>query len=382
MVNSEDLDLFVGRSEQIDILKDWSSEQSFTRSLLTGSAGVGKTSLVCKAYYGLEEFIRLDLSILPNISLIFSFIARRLIERAVETKCPSVKKLKNEYEKVIQTTTGRRLTAGKGPVPAGIESVYSTTHIPFIPQDHVNILIEKALKILHKKLGRITLLLDEADPNLLPGATRDNMLGIIRSLKIKKPSLLIWPVRDEGSKYFWENPSSMERQLFMWHLYVPPLDAKDSPGAPDVLYKRLEKVSSKNRSKEIILKDLAQKIAILADGNIREYIRFCKEVLKTASKNSEQLPISNNFAISQILSFHKELVLSEEEYNFLKYLASYPSSSSDDEIKTEFDLGETQIRARLKDLEKKYLAVKKIGKHGKLIYKPSEKAKILINIPR
>ena len=345
--------------------------------LLTGAAGVGKTSLICRAYSKVKKFIRLDLSILPNISLIFSFIARALVNMALDFKCPGAKNLKNEYDKIIHITEGRQIKAGGGPLPASVESIYSKMYIPFIPQDHVHTIIARAIKLLHENFGRILLLLDEANPNLLPGATRGNMLGIIRFLKMQKPSLLLWPVRDDRFKKLWEDPNSMERQLFLWHTDIPPLGVPGSPGASDILYKRLEKADSKKGAK-IIPEDLTKKVVLLADGNIREYIRFCREILKTGVKNVVPLPIPSDFAISTILSYHKELIPSKEECDILKYLDRSPSSSSDPEIQTAFDLKETQIRERLKTIEQKHLAIVNMEKFGKLTYRPSEKALILL----
>jgi hypothetical protein len=203
------------------------------------------------------------------------------------------------------------------------------------------------------------------------------MYGIVRSLRIKKPSLLIWTSREEDLVVLWQDPRSPVRQIFHWHKYISPLGGMDSPGASEVLYRRLEKAGSKKPS-SIISEQLAQGIAVLAEGNIREFIRFIKEILKEGAKSKAKLPIEEQYAISTVLNYHKELNLSSFEYLVLKYLKDAPSSSSDKGIQEVLGLKETQARDRLKALEGKKLVFALEEKYGKLLYKPTEKSLLLM----
>jgi predicted transcriptional regulator len=380
LTQSKELDLFVGRKEAIADLKEWQESKVTTFGILSGEAGTGKTSLVCKAFSNLKGFIRIDVSKVPSFSMAPSLIAKALIDECLKSNCNGAKTIEKEYKYAIRVTKGRQLAAGSGPMPAKVESIYHETHVPFVVPDHVYSIVNKAIKLLHRKFHKLALVFDEADPELKEDATVDNVIATIQAFELPGPSIFIWPVRSDEVRKNWRNPKSNERRLFDWHKNISHIGTVDAPSAWDILNRRLLNVGVK-KGERIISPEVAEDIAVLVDGNLREFIRFCRDILRKGAREKVKLPISLKYAISTIRKIHGEL-LDSEERRMLQYLKNSPSSASSTKLQKKFNLKRRTLQDHLDILYKKKLVTYKRqkSKSGKYqnVYSPSKKAKLLL----
>jgi len=284
--------IFVGRSEEINHLREWAESQDSNVVLLTGPAGSGKTSLVHHAFSEYPEFVRIDFARGMKPESFPYLLAMELLDA-----CSRLSNLSRDdvsRVKVIQTdlmndtvvTTTIAAGASAKFLGAGVEATGSkaTETKPLKIPDSDVVACRHLADILYRSYSkRLILSLDEADSDLVPGISPAYVMGLIRAMEMPDHSMTIWPTRDRQTRDNFSRLKSVEKQVFSERLTLCGLGDDGGPGAVEVLQSRFTQAGL-SWSDSPVSSELAEFIGRLSRGNIREFIRYTKTVLEESAR--------------------------------------------------------------------------------------------------
>ncbi|MGB9587543.1 MAG: AAA family ATPase [Armatimonadota bacterium] len=381
--------IFVGRSEEIDHLREWAESQDSNVVLLAGPAGSGKTSLVHHAFSEYPEFVRIDFARGMKPESFPYLLAMQLVDAC--SQLPNLSTDDVSRIKDIQTSlmndTGVTTTIAAGAsaklLGAGIEATGSqaTETRPIKIPDSEVAACRHLVDILYRSYHQhLILSLDEADSELVPGITPGYVMGLIRALQMPDHSMTIWPTRDRQTRDNFSRLNSVEKQVFSERISLSGLGAHGGPRAVEILQSRFIQAGL-SWSDSPISSEVAEFIGRLSQGNIREFIRYTKTVLEESARTSKKAPIGMDYAGEVLVRFYEELRLSPEERIILEFLRDRPSSSSDKEFCDLLGVGRTQVLEKMKPLvdQERVSAVE--GKQTKITYKVTPSTLALLKLP-
>jgi len=381
--------IFVGRSEEINYLREWAESQDSNVVLLTGPAGSGKTSLVHRAFSEYPEFVRIDFARGMKPESFPYLLAMELLDACSQLSNLStddVSRIK-DIQTNLMNDTGVTTTIAAGAsvkfFGAGVEtngSQATETKPLKIPDSDVAACRHLADILYRSYSKRLILSLDEADSELVPGITPAYVMGLIRALEMPDHSMTIWPTRDTQTRDNFSSMKSVEKQVFSERLTLCGLGDNGGPGAVEILQSRFAQAGI-SWSDSPISSELAEFIGRLSRGNIREFIRYTKKVLEESARSGKKAPIETSFAGEILVRFFEELRLSPEERIILEYLRDRPSSSSDKGFRDLLGVSRTQVLEKMKPLvdQERVSAVE--GKQTKITYEVTPSTLALLKLP-
>ncbi len=377
LITEEELKYFVGRKDDMEFLKSRTGGSQHTKVLITGTAGIGKTSLVCRYNEGKDNFIRFDFRKAGDFSVIPRFITDELILFASHMEGVDISDIEREYNNIISKTTGKEATLGSGPMPASGTLSKQTTVTPIISPLVAHKIGQQVIERLHTKLGYLSYLFDETDH--LPGVTKEAIYSLLEYWNFPSPSTAVLTSRNEDATEGWQDPNSIERQIFQFHRKLEPPWVPGTGNSKELLEVRFEGHYPKRGLWQFPLQDeTADLIDVLSEGNVREFLRYVMNVLISGAELNKERPIGPSFAFGVLRNEFRLLHLSSDDRLVLNYLRENPSSTSDDSFLKQMKLARTTIQARFSNLEERHLITMSIEKK-KHIYTTTRKANLLLD---
>jgi len=212
-------EVFVGRIDEVEFLRELVESQNSDTVLLAGPAGSGKTSLVYHAFKRYPQFVRIDFAREMKPESFPYVLAMQLIDACASSSGMStldtsrVRQIQMNLTNETTITTAVTASASAKPLGMGVEasgSQATATKPVKIPDSDVSACRELA-HILHRTCGgKLILSLDEADSDLVPGITPRYIMGLIRALEMPAYSVVVWPTRDTETRDRFSNPESSE----------------------------------------------------------------------------------------------------------------------------------------------------------------------------
>lgn len=379
LIKQEDFDLFLGRQEDIQDIQTYASGNGVKAILVTGIAGIGKTTFVCKAFWDSSCFIRVDLSSTSGINFADAEIAHTCVKYLKE-KGLRGEDLNENLKMSISTTSGRGLSAGTS--GTNIKSHYQQTKSQardFIFQETIS----EALERICRSKRNIVMFLDETDHFF--NESLDNLLILCRRIKNLLPevAVLIVANRDdkkELSKAF-ENTQSLASTTFDNHLVVQSLWKPGKGNILDILIPRFTRGKPSKGYLFPLSKEACFWVDVLAEGNLRDIFRYSRDILMAGYRKKQSIPLSGQFTVNILLEKHPKFRIDDEtDRAILKFLIKKSSSPSDKELLRTLKLGRLAIMKRLKPMEAAWLVERTRPnlKRRKEVYSVTQKGKTLI----
>ncbi len=372
-----DLGIFWGRTKEIREIRIRTNSQSKICLLLTGDAGIGKTTFLYKAFGEEKGFIRVNLSKARNIDEADGEIARSCILAAEKAGI----KAEDLYHRLIKSTsktTGRKLKAGIG--GAGVSSVNQKTETPERNYETEDIIYESC-KRMSKRNERVILVIDE--PDFLEPEMPANMANLCQRMKelIPTPGLLILAHRDSKDNFSkgFDDLKSIIRSTFDHHEYLKPLWELGRGNLKDILNPRFHRGKPLKSYVYPFTDKASFLIDVLSSANYREMLRYAKYVLQEGMIVEQEVPLSEKFILNILMKKFSELRIEADDLKILKYLLKKTASVSDKQF-INISKSRTTLQRRLEPLENRWLVERHtLPRTRKQVFGLTEKGKVLVN---
>jgi len=377
LLMQEELAYFVNREKELQLLKRYFDTNISQHILISGKAGLGKTSLVC--YLGIprenEDFIRINLSeSKQQEGQILDLITHDLLEFGCRLKIKGAENLgedflycKKETEEMAGDIKAGVIIEGKVSSKKGTEK--TRRRLPFDTEQILGkILVAVTNHIKHPPI----IFIDESDH--LPESTQETILLQIESLLVSNKCKVFFTTRKEIENIFLGDVNSKYRSRFTDIIPLGPIKPSAGSMAKLILEKRFEPCAGENyqypfaEETNIFLEDVS-------NGSIRELLRYTSFILSEASASKLLKPINVDFAF-KVLS-EKQLLASgieSKEYQIMKILELKPLSPSDKILQEKTLFKRATLNILLTELDKKGFT-QKICEGKKILHKLTPKGK-------
>lgn len=350
---SEDLDMFLGRVDELRVIKMYLDSGEKVCLLITGAPGIGKTTFICKAFQEEKGFIRVNLSRARNIDEADAEIARACIV-AMKRCGINIKEFDNRIKQSTSTITGRNMQAGG--LGIGVQSIYQQTEAP-LRNYEVEDIIKVSFEKLSKKTKRVVLGLDESD--FLGTKSHDDLCNLCQRMKelIPEPGVLILANRDEqrNFKNAYTDLNSLVRTIFDNHELLKHFWKPGEGDVQGLLEPRFERGKPTSDFSFPLSKNACYWIDIFSNGNIRELLRYTNYVLMKGADKKQKIPLQSNFVIEQLNDkFFGIEIEDPKEIKILKYLRNKPTSVADKNFQNA-TFSRSTLQRHLINLEKRWL---------------------------
>lgn len=369
-----DLPLFINRESEIGLLNNYAGGNDSTLILVSGAAGVGKSSYIFRTFEGHDCYIRSDLVRAGDFSLAANLIVDDLLLFAREQARINTSDIERRYRNSVSFSTGYQFDLGGGPVPArvGIQDQTITTQrlSPF----HTREIGQDLINRLHNKFNRLILFLDEVDN--IPGGDREKLYSLAKYWNLQRPSTLILATRSMEARKSWQDAQSLERHVFHYHVPIDEMWTLGANMGRDILDIRFNGHYNDNDDWQFPFQpESVIVIDAFAKGNIREFIRLSRLALMRGASEEERKPLVPSYVFNILVLEFEDQKLSQEDMEILKYLSKTPSYASDEHFQKAVDLPRTTVQEKLSKLEEEQFIEMKIIKR-KHIYSTTGKANL------
>ncbi len=374
LTSEEALKYFIGRGDDIGFLESHTGGHEHIKVLITGTAGIGKTSLVCRYNKGEDNFIRFDFRKAGDFSAIPRFIVDALMLFASRVPGLDISDLERDYNNIISRMSGKEATIGIAPVPVSGTLSKQTTVTPIISPMTIG---QQVIERLHAELGYLSYLFDETDH--LPGVTKEAIYSIVGYWNFPSPSTAVLTTRNEDATEGWQDSNSIERQTFQFHRKLEPLWVPGTGSAKKLLDVRFDGCFPRHKKWKFPLQDdSTDLIDVLADGNIREFLRYVLIALIAGAKQNQKIPLKPSFIFRILQDEFRSFALDEEERRILGYLRNTPAAVSDKTFLNKVNLKRSTAQNRIDELRDKILITMNVV-NQKHIFATTRKANLLLD---
>lgn len=381
LLRDEELGLFWNRDQELRDIRTWSVGSGRHNLLITGEAGCGKTSLVCKAFQQSKSFIRVDLfepRPLDKLTHVIVREALKLVRKTVSEKV--ARELESDHEEIYAETDGGESAIGGGPVPGSISHTHSESWTKRILPYHDRRVAFEALDAIRQKTGRVYILFDEADVHEEVIRNVFSIVSAIRSLQLPADSTVILTSRATDLRLSWRDPQSAVRQTFDTHQYIGPLFPAGEGQGKEILSLRFSIL--KENSGLPLEEEAIRMIESLSAGNVREFLRFARHALICGAARKESFPLTARFCWDAVSAEYQELIPDRYGLGILRYL-SFHGKPINTDMQREMGFDAPVLRAILARLidqgavERAGLEESKATGEKKLLYRLTAKGKWL-----
>lgn len=375
LLKEEELSFFIDREKEIEELSLYLSDEEPQNILISGPAGIGKTSLVSKVGVLREDFVRIDISYLEENQSVLERITIALLDFASQL---GVKGMDDLIETFYFTTKEVALSEKKAKVkiPIAEGAIEHKKGLEKAKKELVigkELLVEKLLGQTKSRLGNNlpVIFLDESDH--LPEGLQDKIFAIIEPLLVSPLCKVIFSTRREVRRVFQTDENSRYRARFTCGIEINPLRlASHGSTAREILSKRLSSEAAAGYQYPFD-GEFDRYIETVSNGNLRELLRYTYLIMTEAILRKLPLPISADSAC-EILA-EKGFLISDldiKDYQLLKLLESEPFSPSDEGLQDRTGLKRSTLNKKLGELEGKR-ALGKDTEGKRVVYRTTPK---------
>lgn len=372
----EDFTYFVNRDKEIAEVSSYLISSRPFNLLITGKAGIGKTTLINRVLLDFPLSLRVNLSqieehqtIIDRITLEVAKFAKRLgvkVANAIEKQLI--------YEsRLITSTTGK--IGGRLPFfETGLERKKEKEEVIREALISRETMLEE---MLEKIDGTPIIFLDDADH--LPTELQTNILESCEPVFVSKKCISIFATRRETGELFARDTDSVYRSRFLDFIELRDIIMRKPESVHQILVPRLEKVAL-----DFFRYPFGQEVEIflsnVCNSNIRELLRYAGLMLRQAVLQNVPLPISLEFAMAALASKNYLIgEVDEESYLILDTLRDKFLSVSDKEFQKSTGLARTTLLNICNRLCKDSLLERTIKKN-KIIYSLSYKGSQILTM--
>lgn len=377
LVLKEDMELFIGRENEIKKLSAWLQGRAKKAILVTGAPGSGKSSFVSRLLVENPGYVRVNLSQSNSIFDADVDIADEFI-RVVETFNISLaEKYRKRLIAVVTETTGRQLQAGVAPmgIRGSATSVFQRAYAP-VRSIEISSVIRDSANAIVDSGNRIALFIDETD--FFDDAHSEDIVKLVQRLKEKLPSssILIVANRDLDDRFSMDfhNPQTLVRSTFKNVFELDEPFSPDSTNLESLIESRLQRGKPTKMYTFPFTERSSRAIVSLSGGNFKTLLMYLEYVMIEGAQRKLKLPLEEKFVRNEICSsFDDACIHSDNEKNVLCHLAKSPSHLSDPDFSKL--LPRSTLHELLRDLERRALVRRNTRRLGvKQIYSVTEKA--------
>ncbi len=374
----EEFEYFVNREKETEEVSSYLRGDHSFNLLITGKAGIGKTTLINKVLYDFPISHRINLSRLEEHQAIMDRITIEVAKFAKKLGIKEGEDIEKQlvYELRLIKATVRKVDGGIPFLKAGIgkeKGEEKTLRDTLISRET---LLEELLEKIVNKEGLPIIFLDDGDH--LPEKLQARILESCESIFASKSCISIFASRKETGKHFASDPDSVYRARFFDYVELKDIVKRDPQSVRQILLPRFKKVALKS-FKYPFTQETDAFLANVCNSNIRELLRYADIVLRQAALQNVFPPITVEFAMSALAS--KNYLISqidEETYTILNLLRKQ-MSASDKEFQESTGLGRTALSNKCNRLYESNL-VNKIVEKNKILYRLSAKGEQVLRM--
>lgn len=375
----EDFAYFVNRDKEIAEISSYLGGAHPFNLLITGKAGIGKTTLINRVLFDFPVSLRVNLSQIEEHQAIIDRITLEVAKFARELGIKSAEVIEKQlvYESRLIKATARKFGSGMPFLKAELAKEKKEEEILRETLISRETLLEELLKKIIYKRGLPIIFLDDADH--LPENLQARVLESCEPVFVSKRCISIFASRKETGKLFSGDADSIYRARFLDFVELKDIVTGNPQSVRKILVPRFNRVSLDSFVYPFS-KEVEVFISSVCNSNIRELLRYSAIILRQAVLLNVPLPITAEFAMTALAS-KNYLVgeIDEELYLVLNAVKTSSMSASDQEFQKATGLARATLSNTCNRLFEHSL-LNKIVKKNKVFYSISLKGEHILNM--
>ena len=372
----DDFAYFVNRDKEFSEISSYLESTNPFNLLISGKAGIGKTTLINRILLDFPISLRVDLSQIEEHQAIIDRITLEVAKFTMKLGVKSAESIEKQliYESRMIKSTSKKIS-GKLPFfETGIERKKGGEQLSRVSLISRETMIEEMLDNINRP---IIIFLDDADH--LPLNLQANILESCEPIFVSKKCISIFATRKETGELFAKEPDSVYRARFMDFVELKDIVMRQHQSVHSLLLPRFNKVVL-----DSFIYPFSQEVEVflasVCNSNIRELLRYSAIILRQSILQNVPVPIKVEFAMATLASKNYLIgEIDEESYLVLKVLKNQPMSASNTDFQKATALARATLSKTCNRLFENNLLNKTISKN-KVFYSISPKGEHILNM--